>query len=423
MENFILSTFIISLLICVILGKSIIWALLLGYILFSYYAYKVGFKRKEIFKMQKKGIKKTKTVAMTLAIIGILTGVWRVSGTIAFIIYYASKLVRPEIFILMTFILCCGVSFLMGTAFGTAATIGTICMTMANSMGIDSVWTGGAILSGVYFGDRCSPMSTSAILVSEITNTNIFENIKLMIKTAKVPFLLTCIVYTIAGFTMDFSNNIIDFNKVFEMNFTLKIIEILPAILVLILSLFKIEVRKIMLLSIVSASLIAVFVEKVGITELLNVMIFGYNTKNIEISILKGGGIISMAKVVTIVVISSSYAGIFEKTELLTKIKTKVKKLAYIINEIGATFIVSIFTSIIACNQTLAIVMTEELINKIVKKDKKRAIYLENTVVLIAGLIPWSIACNVPLALVGADYRSIALAVYIYILPIYSLFL
>ena len=58
---------------------------------------------------------------------------------------------------------------------------------------------GGAMLSGVYFGDRCSPVSTSALLVSELTETNIYDNIKRMLKTALVPFLLSCGVYAALG--------------------------------------------------------------------------------------------------------------------------------------------------------------------------------------------------------------------------------
>lgn len=101
--------------------------------------------------------------------------------------------------LLAAFLLCCLVSSLTGTAFGTAATVGVITMTMANSMGLPPLFTGGAILSGIYFGDRCSPMSTSALLVSELTGTDLFENIKKMTRTGLVPFLLACGVYALAG--------------------------------------------------------------------------------------------------------------------------------------------------------------------------------------------------------------------------------
>ena len=78
-------------------------------------------------------------------------------------------LISPAAFPLLAFLLCTAMSFLTGTSFGTAATVGTICMTMAAAMGLSPVLAAGTILSGSFFGDRCSPMSTSALLVSALT--------------------------------------------------------------------------------------------------------------------------------------------------------------------------------------------------------------------------------------------------------------
>ena len=53
---------------------------------------------------------------------------------------------------------------------------------------------------------------------------------------------------------------------------------------------------------------------------------------------------------------------------------------------------------------------------------KERAVGLENSAVVIAPLIPWSIAGAVPLASVGAPLSSIALAFYLYLIPIWYFF-
>lgn len=77
--------------------------------------------------------------------------------------------------------------------------MGVICMTMAKAVGCNEILAGGAILSGVFFGDRCSPVSTSALLVAELTHTNIFDNIRLMVKTTILPLILTCVFTVSAG--------------------------------------------------------------------------------------------------------------------------------------------------------------------------------------------------------------------------------
>ena len=54
-------------------------------------------------------------------------------------------------------------------------------------------------LVGCLFGDRCSPVSTSALLISELTHTDIYDNLRAMVRTAFVPFALTCAVYAVLG--------------------------------------------------------------------------------------------------------------------------------------------------------------------------------------------------------------------------------
>ena len=193
-----------------------------------------------------------------------ITALWRASGTIAYIVYMGSKLISPSILILLTFLLCSILSVLIGTSLGTAATMGVICASIGKAMGVNPYYVGGAVLSGIYFGDRCSPMSTSALLITELTKTNLYTNIKLMIKTS--------------------------------------------------------------------------------------------------------------------------------------------------------------VSGAIACNQSLGTILTNELCGELVEKQKM-AIILENTVILLVGLIPWNIAMDVPLKTIGVGFMSGLFAFYLYFLPLWNLFL
>ena len=126
----------------------------------------------------KNGIAVVRTVLITFMLIGMLTALWREAGTIPIIVCYAAQLIWRALFLLMTCLLNCFISVLTGTSFGTAATMGVICAAIGSTMQVNPVLTGGAVLSGTFFGDRCSPVSTSALLVAEVTGTNIFNNIK-----------------------------------------------------------------------------------------------------------------------------------------------------------------------------------------------------------------------------------------------------
>lgn len=87
----------------------------------------------------------------------------------------------------------------------------------------------------------------------------------------------------------------------------------------------------------------------------------------------------------------------------------------------GTTLLTSIVTSAISCNQTLAIMLTSQLCGENNPEKSSFALDLENTVVVIAPMIPWSIAGAVPLAAIGAPNISIAVAFYLYLLPLWGL--
>ena len=176
----VLLLFVAILLCCVVAGISVLYALILGYVLFAVYSLARGFSVKELWRMSVEGVMTARKVLITFMLIGILTALWRQSGTIPAIVSYSSNLIVPQFFPVIAFLLNCGLSFLTGTAFGTAATMGSICMTIGLAFNMDPVLMGGAILSGVFWGDRCSPVSTSALLVSEVTGTNLYNNIKLL---------------------------------------------------------------------------------------------------------------------------------------------------------------------------------------------------------------------------------------------------
>ena len=107
-----------------------------------------------------------------------------------------------------------------------------------------------------------------------------------------------------------------------------------------------------------------------------------------------------------IVCLSSAYAGLFKRTGLLLGIQRKVNKLSQKTNSYIIILIISILTGIIACNQTLIIMLTKQLTLNL-QEDKKYALYLEDSAVVISPLIPWSIAGAVPLASVNALTLSI----------------
>jgi len=420
MELIIIALFCGALLLCVALDFSIVYALFAGLGLFWFYGLKKGFGLKQLGTMSLAGVFKVKNILITFMLIGMLTAIWRAAGTIPFIVCTATQFITPQIFIAMTFVLNCMVALLIGTSFGTAATMGVICVTMAHSMGINIVPVCGAMLSGTFFGDRCSPVSTSALLVAELTGTDIFDNIKNMVKSCAVPFALTVAAYLAMGFVFTGKGKVPDLYALFGRQFALKWITVIPAAIIIVLSLFKIRVKAAMITSIIVALPIAVVVQGVQAAQLPHILFWGYTTADAQLAaMLNGGGIISMLRVALIVCVSSAYSGIFEKTGLLDGIKEKIEKLASKTTPFVATLAAAVGAGMVACNQTLAIMLTHQLCNKTDQDSSRFALALEDTVVVTAALVPWSIASGAPLASVAGPQSAIWFACFLYILPLW----
>ena len=422
METVILAVFCILLLLCVIWKLSILYALAIGLVLFLLYGRKKGFSWSELLKEAVSGIKEVRNILLIFLLIGMLTALWRAAGTIPTIVCYAVQFIRPWCFVVMTFLLNCMVSVLTGTSFGTAATMGVICTAIADSMQIDPLLIGGAVLSGIYFGDRCSPVSTSALLIAELTGTNIFQNIRQMLRTAAVPFAAACLLYTLAGLAAPHVSANMDLHGLFSRAFCLHWITLLPAAVILILSLLQIHVKIVMLASIAVSLPVCVFVQGVHIAQLPHLLLLGYQTADAELApMLNGGGIQSMLKVAAIVCLSSSYSGIFQKTGLLNGAKQGIETVSRRTSPYFAAFCTAVVSGMIACNQTLTIMLTYQLCADTEADPGRLAGYLENTAVVLAPLVPWSIAGAVPLAAIGAPTASLLFACFLYLLPLWQL--
>lgn len=422
MEAIALGLFSAGLLACVFTGKSILLAMMFGYVLFFGYGIVRHHSAGQMVRCSLGGIRTVKNILITFLLIGMITAIWRGSGTIALLVCEASRFCSPSAILLVTFLMCCLISVLTGTSFGSTATMGVICVTIANSMGVPIFYTGGAVLAGVFFGDRCSPMSTSALLVSELTKTDIFKNIGKMVKTSVVPFVLTCLIYWKLGQTYTSGAGSIAIEEILRSYYDLSWVVVLPAVIVILFSVFKQNVKITLLVSSLSGILIAGFVQHLAPAQIVHLCVFGFSAESAEVAtFMNGGGLLSMTRVFLIVCISSCYAGIFKETHFLDHLQDGILRLGEKITPFGAILLTSVVTSAIACNQTLSIMLTHQLCGPVVENQEELAIDLENTAVVVAPLIPWSIAGAVPLATVGAPESCLITAVYLYLIPLWNL--
>ncbi len=423
LEPLILALFAAALLGCVALDCSVIYALLFGLALFFGYGCFRGCTVRNLTAQALKGVGTVATILINMLLIGSITALWRAGGTIPYIVQHATQLIAPASVILLTFLLCCLLSCLTGTAFGTAATMGVICMTMATSMGIPPIISGGAVLSGSYFGDRLSPMSTSALLVSTISDVPLFDNLRNLLPTTVVPFVATCVIYGGVGFAIQPDQTAVYTAFNFADYFNLHPITLAPALLIIILSCLRLPIKRIMVISIAVAAVIAICTQGYSPLDCLSIAFWGFHPTDAALAtLLDGGGVVSMLNVIAVVAVSSCYAGLFAESRFLDGFTVYIDHIAHRYHSFAAMFATSCAVSMVACNQTLAIMLTQQLCNRVEPDRKKLALYLENSAVVLAPLVPWSIAGAVPLSSVGAPLSSMVWACFLYLLPLWTLF-
>lgn len=408
-------------------GIFVGYPLFASLLIFTAISIKRGFKIKSILEMIYKGSRKSFIILKIFVLIGVITSLWMASGTIPGIVYYGTRLISPNYFILSAFLITCFVSFLLGTSFGTVSTIGIAMIVMARAGGVNINAAAGAIIAGAYFGDRMSPVSSSANLVAHLTDTDLYENIKNMFRTSWFPFLISAIIYIVISFMypLNFHDNNMEFElvKAFKIN----LVVLLPALSILLFSFFKVNVKFSMLASICTAAVLVIILQKGSPLDIIRYAIVGYemDRNSALYSIIKGGGILSMLKVSTVVIISSAFSGIFDGTGILKSLDNLISGANTRFELFVITIIVSTVSAVFGSTQALAIILTDQLVKKAYTNkglsNAELAVDIENTAVLISPAIPWNIAGLVPATTLGAGTGFIPFAFYLFLVPLTNL--
>lgn len=406
----------------VLKGIFIGYPLMLSFLVFSLIYLRQGYKIRDLIKVSWNGGKRSFVVLRIFVLIGLITASWLISGTIPGIVYYSLKVMNPKYYIVFAFLTSSLVSYMLGTSTGTASTIGIVLIIMAKGGGINLNLAGGAILSGCYVGDRMSPMSSCANLVSNLTGVDIYPMLKNFRKTTYLPLIIVTTIYLLFSFSnpLDMTGSNI-LNEIKD-NFYIKFIILIPALIMLVLSTLQVNVKKAMIFSILSGIVIAIFIQGQTLLEIIRVLLLGYKLEpgNPLVSILKGGGLFAMLKPSIVIFVSCSMAGVLEGLSIFDKISKpfyniKDRKTLFL-----STGIVSFFTGAFGGNQSIALVMTKGIMNKVYNHlnvdNLSLATDMSNTAVLFSPMIPWNIANLLISTIIGVSpVKIVPFAFYLYI--------
>ena len=119
--------------------------------------------------------------------------------------------------------------------------------------------------------------------MSELTETNIYDNIKRMLKTALVPFLLSCGIYAALGMLKSGGGVAGELWSLYGREMALHWVMCLPAVLILALSLLRVKVKRAMAASILASVVLCVFLRRLDAVTILKTAVWGYTAADAEV--------------------------------------------------------------------------------------------------------------------------------------------
>ncbi len=373
-------------------------------------------------------IKSTTGAILILLFVGALAGTWLISGIIPTMIYYGLQILNPTFFLTACVIICAVISIATGSSWTTSATVGIALIGIGGALNISLGMTAGAVISGAYFGDKMSPLSDTTNLAPAMAGTDLFTHIRYMALTTVPTIIVTLIIFTIIGFTLD-TSDIPDtsamLNSIDNAFYISPILFIVPS-LVIFLIIKKAPPLLALLVGTLLGGIFALLfqpsiVAQIAGVEKLN-FISAYkgvmNAITIDTAIpttneklndlFSSGGMKGMLGTIWLIICAMTFGGIMDAIGALARIsKALLKAFDTIFGLFASTVVSCLALNIAASDQYLSIVVSGKMYAK-AYKDKGLAPEnlsrtLEDSGTVTSVLVPWNTCGAYQSSVLGVD--------------------
>ena len=373
---------------------SIVWTAL--------HSVNLGFDFKSIKSAMIKGIEKGLGAIFIFFLIGVLIAAMIESGAISSLIFYGLDILHPSIFLPAGLVLCSLMSLATGTAWGTIGTLGVVLMGLGDALGIPLPLVAGMIVSGASFGDKMSPVSDTTNLAAMSADTDLFSHIKSMLYTTVPTYIICLFIYVMLG--LNYANQIVpseeleNLKKYISFEFSTNLISLLPILVLLVLSIKKLPAEISMMGSIVTSVILAIFLQKSSLTDVLNSLYSGYNAntgmERLDV-ILSRGGIESMMWTMSLALLALSLGGLLNSAGfvrvLMEGLLLRIKRAASLV---ALTISAGVISNMSMGEAYLSIIFGGQIFKKSYKDHNLEKHMLSRTLeegaTLSTTLIPWT---------------------------------
>lgn len=337
-----------------------------------------------------------------LLAVGLMIGVWMACGTVPYLIYCGMRFLSPGLFLPAVCLLCTAVSTLAGTSWGTVATVGVACMSIAGGLGLPANLAAGAVVTGALFGDKVSPLSDSTALTASLSGTPLMEGIRHALRSTGPAYLVSLVFFLISGLrfragTVGGEGYTLILSTL-RARFYLHPILLLPPALLFLLILLKKPTIPAFAAGIASGCVLAVLLQGVSPSALASYMAAGFKTEleqPVLAQMLHRGGVSSMLPTVGLLLSACVFGAPIRASGamelLLGAIRRRARSAGALAN--GVLLLHGLFFTVTGSYYVSAPVvasMTAELFPACGLSPKNLMRILQDTGAGLSALVPWS---------------------------------
>jgi NhaC family Na+:H+ antiporter len=377
--------------------------MLLGVLTASLVAWRAGYSWKAIEAGMLAGITNSLQAIIILLVVGILIGVWILSGVVPTLLYYGLDLIHPQIFLVATVLTCALSSLATGSSWGTSGTLGVALMGIGAGLGFPLPVVAGAVLSGAYFGDKLSPLSDTTNLAPAMVGVDLYTHIRHMLYTTSVAFGLTLLIEFGLGFVWSHppemqAEAIAQFHEVLARQFNLSLVLLLPPVLVMAMAYFRFSAIPGIVAGAIAAALLGFWFQGYSYETLMTVSYSGYVSDSGIVAVdelLSKGGFNSMMYTVSLIICAMMFGGIMEHSgQMHVLVKAILRRVDTNRSLMGAAVFTALGGNILLCDQYMTLIMTGRMYSEAFREHglhpKNLSRIAEDAGTVTANLVPWN---------------------------------
>lgn len=374
--------------------------------------------------------------------IGFLVAGCMVSGMIPLMIAWLSRLISPNVVILLCLIFCSVVAFCIGSVFATIGTIGAVMFSVATLLGANPAIAAAACICGANFGQYISPVADLPNFTASVNKMSTMEFVKSYLPYFGIAFVLTAIFYAVMGrgtaAGVDTAEKVRPIVDIVMANFKPSPLVFLPMIIALVLSVLKFHSMIVVFAAGFVGFILGIVLQGFPFADCINagyngfssdVFLPGVELPDVLYNLLNRGGILSMADTLIFIYLVLVCVSLFDAMGAFDVLRATAFGKAK--NPFSLTFMTLVFGTffgLVTCEPYATVLVTTEVANKPFEQagyDPKKCAILSNAAAEISAyMAPWSfMAIYLASSLGVTPIQYIPYAALFYLVPVVILVL